>query len=94
MQNRKFVLGGILALALAAAGVVVAQAPGVDINPNRHPNLADAQHHIQQAYAKIDEAQKENRDELGGHGEKAKQLLLEADRELKLAADVSDAHHR
>lgn len=94
MQTRNLVLTSLLGLSLAAAGVVVAQAPGVDIDAHRHPNLADAQHHIQQAYEKIDEAQKENRDELGGHGEKAKQLLLQADEELKRAAEVSDAHHR
>ena len=45
---------------------------------------------FQQAYDKAVEAQKANKDELGGHAEKAKQHLVEADQELKLAAEYAD----
>jgi hypothetical protein len=38
----------------------------------------------------IDEAQKENKDELGGHAQKAKDLIDAADRELKVAAEFAD----
>ncbi|HTX16137.1 MAG TPA: hypothetical protein VMD77_12640 [Candidatus Baltobacteraceae bacterium] len=93
MKKKNLVLSSVLAGVLVCGGVVLAQAPGVDINPAKHSNLADAQKHIQQAYEKIDEAQQANKDELGGHGEKAKDLLLQADRELKAAAEYADHHH-
>lgn len=94
MNMRNAVLSTVLGGALVCAGVVLAQAPVPNIDPARHPNLAEAQHHIQQAYLKIDEAQKDNKDELGGHAEKAKQLLVDADGELKAAAEYADHHHK
>jgi hypothetical protein len=93
MKRKNLLLSSILAGALVCGGVVLAQAPGVDIDAHRHPNLADAQHHIQQAYEKIDEAQRANRDQLGDHAQKAKDLLLQADRELKEAAEYANHHH-
>lgn len=93
MTRKKFLLGGLLSAALICGGVLFAQRPVENIDPHRHPNLAEAQHHIQQAYDKADEAQKANKDELGGHAEKAKEHLVEADRELKMAAEFAD-HHR
>ncbi|MGH9744018.1 MAG: hypothetical protein ACRD51_16860 [Candidatus Acidiferrum sp.] len=93
MKSKNLVLGGMLAAALVFGGFAVAQGPGVNVDSHRHPNLAEAQHHIQQAFGKLDEAQKANRDRLGGHAEKAKQLLDEANREIKEAAEFSD-HHR
>lgn len=91
MKMKKWASSGILAVALVFAGVAVAQRPGVDIG-SRHPNLAEAQQHIQQAYDKIDEAQKDNRYHLGDHANKAKQLLAEASRELKAAAEYANQH--
>jgi len=93
MKKRNLILTGVLAGVLVSGGAVLAQAPGADIDPARHANLADAQKHIQQAYQKIDEAQQANKEELGGHAEKAKDLLLQADRELKAAAEYADHHH-
>jgi hypothetical protein len=93
MKRKNLLLSSILAGALVCGGVVLAQAPGVDIDPARHSNLAEAQRHIQQAYQKIDEAQQANRDELGGHAAKAKDLLLQANRELKEAAEYADHGH-
>lgn len=92
MKTKKWVSSGILTAALVFAGVAIAQRPGVDIG-SRHTNLAEAQQHIQQAYDKIEEAQKDNRDQLGGHAAKAEQLLVESSRELKAAADYADHHH-
>ena len=81
------------ALGLMLMGIAFAQAPETDINPERHANLAEAQHHVVQAYAKIVEAQKANKDRLGGHAEKAIQLLEQANHELKEAAEYADHHH-
>jgi hypothetical protein len=74
-------------------GVAFAQAPETDINPSRHPDLAEAQHHVVQAYGKIVEAQRAHKDELGGHAEKAIQLLEQANHELKEAAEFADHRH-
>jgi hypothetical protein len=90
MTTRKFFLSSLLCGGLICGGVLLAQGPAANIDPNKHANLAEAQHHIQQAYAKIDEAQKANKEELGGHAEKAKQHLEEADQELKQAAEYAD----
>jgi hypothetical protein len=90
MKSRNLVLGCILGGALVFGGFALAQGPALNIDPHRHANLAEAQHHLQQAYGKIDEAQRENKDELGGHAAKAKDLIDAADRELKAAAEFAD----
>jgi hypothetical protein len=90
MKNKLF-LGVLFGAVLICGSVLFAQRPVTNIDPNKHPNLAEAQHFIQQAYEKAEEAQKGNKkDELGGHAEKAKQHLVEADQELKLAAEYAD----
>jgi len=90
MKTKKVVLGCLLAGALVCGGIALAQGPVVNIDPHRHSHLADAQRHIQEAYAKLDEAQRDNKDRLGGHAEKAKDLLMAADREIKEAAEYAD----
>jgi hypothetical protein len=92
MKTKNVMLSSALAGALVCAGVVVAQEPRQNIDPNRHGNLAEAQRHIIQAYEKIEAARRDNNDDLGGHAGKAQQLLSEADRELKEAAEY--AEHR
>jgi hypothetical protein len=92
MKTKNMVLSGVLAGALVCAGIALAQAPTENIDPHRYGNLAAAQHHIVQAYQSVAEAERENHDQLGGHAEKAQQLLSEADRELREAADY--ANHR
>jgi hypothetical protein len=80
-------------LGLMLMGIAFAQAPETDISPTRHPDLAEAQHHVVQAYGKIVESQKANKDQLGGHAEKAIQLLEQANHELKEAAEYADHRH-
>jgi hypothetical protein len=92
MKQRSVYLAAVLIVGLAFIGVSSAQRPETSIDPSKHPNLAEAQHHILQAFEKIDEAQRANKDQLGGHAEKAKQLLDQASRELKEAAEF--ANHR
>lgn len=93
MTKKRILLGAVLCAGLIAGGALFAQRPVENIDPHRHPNLAEAQQHLIQAYGKTDEAQKENKDELGGHAQKAKDLMTEADRELKAAAEFAD-HRR
>ena len=92
MKQKSIYLPVVLAVCLAFIGVSFAQRPETNVDPSKHANLAEAQHHILQAFEKIDEAQRTNRDQLGGHAEKAKQLLDQASRELKEAAEFADHH--
>ena len=90
--KKSIYLAAALIAGLTLIGVAFAQRPETDIDHGRHPNLADAQHHVVQAYDKAVEAQKENKDVLGGHAERAIALLDQANHELKLAAEYSDRH--
>jgi hypothetical protein len=73
--------------------VVYVQAPVVNIS-NRHGNLRSAQQDIVNAYQKIDHAQSANQGQLGGHAQRAKDLLAQADAELRQAANVANAEGR
>jgi hypothetical protein len=87
---RKLFVQFLLAAVMIFAGFAIAQAPVENVDPNKHPNLAEAQKLCQQAYQKIDVAQKDNKEDMEGHAEKAKQLISEADKELSLAAQAAN----
>lgn len=76
--------------AVIALGVMIAcstaQEPVLDIDPARHGNLAAAQRLVRQAYDRMTEAQQANDSQLGGHAARAKELLRQANEEIKLAA--------
>ena len=72
--------------------LAIAQRPERDVSPGRHPNIAAAQRLSQQAFERIVAAQQANEFDLQGHAQKAKELLEEANRELKMAAE--SANHR
>ena len=78
-------------IAVLFCGVTLAQTPMQNINKNVHPNLAEAQRLIAEANKSIAEAQRANRNRLGDHAEKARQLLIEASRELSEAASYANA---
>ena len=82
-----------LGLALLVGTIATAQ-PRRNVSPARHPNLAAAQRLSQQAFEKVTAAQQANEWDLGGHAAKAKSLLEEVNRELKLAAETANANHR
>jgi hypothetical protein len=89
-MKRKIFLMSLLSAGLISGGVLLAQRPAENINPQKHPNLAAAQHDLREAWGKADEAQRENKDELGGHANAAKEHIEAADRELKAAAEFAD----
>ncbi len=77
----------LFVLAVICVGVVYAQErPMHDVSMKAHPNIAEAQDLIGKAWDKATEAQKDNNDKLGGHADKAKDLLVQASRELSEAA--------
>ena len=86
-----------LLLSAAMLSCVVASAfakPADNVSRHRHPNLAAAQHLSTQAFEKILAAQRANEFDLGGHAQKAKELLDEANRELKAAAETANEEHK
>lgn len=70
---------------------IMAQEPVVNIDPHRHPNLAEAQRFIAKANEAIAVAQRDNRYDMHGHASKARQLLAEASEEVKAAAEDANA---
>ncbi|HXK04104.1 MAG TPA: hypothetical protein VMS37_16995 [Verrucomicrobiae bacterium] len=82
----------LLASALLAGGIATAQRPKENISPGRHPNLAAAQRLSEQAWQKIVAAQEANEFDMQGHAQKAKELLDQANKELKLAAEAANRH--
>jgi DNA-binding transcriptional regulator PaaX len=81
----------ILAVTLLAVGCASApQRPVRNVSARRHPNLAAAQRDLQAAFDAVSRAQSANEWDLGGHAKKAKELLDEANSEIKLAAEASN----
>jgi hypothetical protein len=81
-----------VALVLAASTALAAP-PADNVGRHRHPNLAAAQRLATKAYEKVVAAQQANEWDLGGHAQKAKDLLDEVNRELKAAAETANADH-
>jgi len=79
---------------LCLAGVAFAQRPARNVNAGRHPNIAAAQRLCQQAYEKIVAAQEANEWDMNGHAQKAKELLVQVNDELKQAALAANANKR
>ena len=73
----------MFALAIAAPfGIAAAQKKDGKYS---HPNLAAADRLCVQALAKLEAAQTANEFDLGGHAAKAKELIRQAQDEIKLA---------
>jgi hypothetical protein len=90
----KTLLAGALALTtvVAATASLAQDRPVQNISPYRHGNLAAAQSLTSQAFDRLTEAQIDNNYDLGGHVGHAKELLREANQEIKMAAVY--ANHR
>jgi hypothetical protein len=94
MSKKSFVLGAALASAALFGCATMAQdRPFVDIG-FRHGNLRNAQENIVNAFEYISQAQRDNDGQLGGHAARAKELLTEANYELRQAANVSNQEGR
>lgn len=91
-MTRKFRVVRQIAIAALLCGIVsLAQEPVQNVSKERHPNLAEAQHLIAEANQRIIAAQRDNHDDMKGHAEKARQLLVQASEEIKLGAEAANA---
>lgn len=95
-MNKRTVAVLLLALSAGTAASVRAQVPPMalpmpgTVNPYRHGNLAEAQRAVTNAYYAVIAAQQYNGYQLGGHGDRARALLYEANQELLAAARTSN----
>jgi F0F1-type ATP synthase membrane subunit b/b' len=80
----------VIAASLMLTGVALAK-PVRNVSAGRHPNIAAAQRLVAQAFAKISAAQSANEFDMKGHAQKAKELLEQANNELKEAALAANA---
>ena len=89
---KRLVITSAVGSLLFAGGLAVAQRPAENVSRGRHPNLAAAQRLSEQAWQKIVAAQEANEWDMQGHAQKAKELLDEANKELKAAAEAANRH--
>ena len=97
MSMKRVLSGSMLSMALLFGSLVYGQGmkpPAEDISGKKHPNLAAAQRHLDMAFEKIQAAQQANEWDLAGHAAKAKELIDQASRELKQAAEASNRNHK
>jgi len=92
MMKKNLVLGSLLGTALLCGSLIaqMAHMPKDNVSGKRHPNIAAAQHMSQMAYEKIVAAQQANEFDMDGHAQKAKELLDQVNRELKMAAEAAN----
>ncbi|HXM64715.1 MAG TPA: hypothetical protein VN950_27885 [Terriglobales bacterium] len=90
MTKKSLPIHTLLSAVLFCGTVTLAQDPVQDINKIVHPNLAEAQRHIVEANGYIAAAQKDNKYDMHGHAEKARELLIQVNQELKTAAKDAD----
>jgi hypothetical protein len=94
-MKQNVMLGSLMGTAVLCGTLLFAQKPPVEnVNPHNHPNLAAAQRLCDQAFNKITAAQQANEWDMNGHAAKAKDLLDQASRELKQAAEASNHNHK
>jgi F0F1-type ATP synthase membrane subunit b/b' len=89
---KRLILTGLVAASVATAGIVYAQQPKPNVSAVRHPNLNAAQKDIQAAFDKLVAAQKANEFDMNGHAQKAKDLVEQANKEIKQAAEAANAN--
>jgi hypothetical protein len=90
MKNRLFSL--VIGMLMVSGSAVFAGEPVLNVSPKINPNLAAAQTLSRQAYDKISAAQEANEWDAEGHAQRAKDLLEQANDELKLAAEASNTN--
>lgn len=75
-------------------GFALAQRPKENVSGARHPNLAAAQRLSREAWQKVVDAQQANEWDMQGHAQKAKELLDQANNELKQAAEAANRNKK
>ncbi|HLY62822.1 MAG TPA: hypothetical protein VKV95_18920 [Terriglobia bacterium] len=91
MMRKNLSFRALLVAAFLCASMLYAQdRPRVNTSKKLHPNLNQAQRAIQNAFESIKRAQDANEFDMEGHAQKAKDLLEQADKEIKEAAEAAN----
>jgi hypothetical protein len=94
IQPKLLVRAVLVSTLVLCCGLSQAQKkPAQNVSAKRHPNMAAAQRLSDQAYQKIIAAQKANEWDMEGHAQKAKDLLDQANNELKQAAEAANKNN-
>ena len=88
MQAKTVLLSAAIA---AAAAVSVSAFAGPEAG---HPNIIAAREDAEHAIKKMQQAQKANEYDMGGHAKKAEELLAQAIDEMKLAAKADNKNDK
>ena len=80
----------LLGATLLVGGAALARKPAENVSGKKHPNIAAAQRLSEQAFEKLSAAQSANEFDMQGHAKKAKELLEQANAEMKLAAEAAN----
>ena len=91
LGTRRYFPLQVLGLSQLTAALAPAQQPKQTVSAAKHPNLAAAQKFCQQAYDKCVAAQQANEFDMQGHAAQAKNLLDQANAQLKQAATAANA---
>jgi hypothetical protein len=86
----KIIVSSILGTAFLG-GLVFAK-PEVNTSAKKHPHINAAQQSLVAAAKQITDAQAANEWDMDGHAKKAKELIDQADAELKQAAEAANAN--
>ena len=89
---KKAMVAGIVAVFFIVSTGILMAAPKRDVSFKKHPNLAAAQTLIEQAFKKLSAAQRANEFDMDGHAAKAKELIAQANDEIKQAAEAANHH--
>jgi hypothetical protein len=90
MNRRRFMVSCALGLGTLVTARIAPAQPARNVSGARHPNLAAAQRLAANAYQKVIAAQQANEWDMQGHAAKAKDLLDQANNELKQAAQAAN----
>jgi hypothetical protein len=88
--SKRIVAANVVGLAVIAGGLALAQRPKENVSPAHHPNIAAAQKLSEEAYQKLIAAQQANEWDMAGHAQKAKNLLEQANNQMKMAAQAAN----
>lgn len=91
MTRKNLLFRPLLVVTFLCAGMLYAQEkPKVNTSRKLHPNLNQAQHACQNAFESLKRAQDANEFDMDGHAQKAKDLLEQANKEIKEAAEAAN----
>jgi hypothetical protein len=90
LKTRRYLTLQVLGLLLLTGAIAPAQKPKDNVSAAHHPNIAAAQRLCTDAWEKIVAAQKANEFDMQGHAQKAKEMLDQVNKELKLAAEAAN----